>query len=60
MNYAVSTGRIAFNPLSDITKAFIKVKPTPNPAVAPDRLPWLLNIIIDGEMKRITRSLIRE
>jgi len=58
MNFAVSTGRIAYNPLTGITTAFIKVKATPNPAVLPEKLPWLLNTVREGEMKRNTRYLI--
>jgi len=59
MKFAVFTGRISYNPLTDITEAFIKVKSIPNPAVPPEKLPWLLDVIRDGDMKVITRCLIK-
>jgi integrase len=58
MNYAANTGRIEFNPLSGITGAFKKVKATPNPAVKPEQLPWLLKVINAAELKKVTRCLI--
>ena len=58
MTYAANTGRINSNPLTGITSAFKKVKATPNPAIKPERLPWLLKIINAAELKRVTRCLI--
>lgn len=58
MNYAANTGRIEYNPLTGITGAFKKVKATPNPAVKPEQLPWLLKVINAAELKKVTRCLI--
>jgi len=58
MNYAANTGRIGLNPLSGITSAFKKVKAKSHPAITPDRLPWLLQLINNAELKRVTRCLI--
>lgn len=58
MNYAANTGRIGLNPLSGITSAFKKVKAKSHPAITPDKLPWLLRLINDAELKRVTRCLI--
>jgi integrase len=58
MTYAANTGRIAINPLAGITSAFKKVKPKPHPAVTPDKLSWLLKVINDSQVKRVTRCLI--
>lgn len=58
MNYAANTGRIGINPLSGITSAFKKVKAKSQPAITPDRLPWLLKLINSSELKKVTRCLI--
>ena len=58
MTYAANTGRITFNPLTGIISAFKKVKHKPHPAVTPDKLPWLLKIINDSQVKKVTRCLI--
>ena len=58
MNYAANTGRIGLNPLSGITSAFKKVKAKSHPAISPDKLPWLLKLINDSELKKVTRCLI--
>ncbi len=58
MNYAANTGRIGLNPLSGITSAFKKIKTKSHPAIAPEKLPWLLKLINDAELKRVTRCLI--
>ena len=58
MTYAANTGRIEMNPLTGITSAFKKVKPKSHPAVTPDKLPWLLKIINESQVKKITRCLI--
>jgi integrase len=58
MIYAANTGRIGFNPLSGITSAFKKVKAKSHPAIAPDKLPWLLKLINGAELKKVTRCLI--
>ena len=58
MTYAANTGRISFNPLTGITSAFKKVKSKPHPAITPDKLPWLLKVINDSPVKKVTRCLI--
>jgi integrase len=55
MSYAANTGRIETNSLIGITSAFKKVKATPNPAIEPKQLPWLLKIINAAELEKVTR-----
>lgn len=58
MNYAANTGLIDINPLTGITKAFKNPITKHQPAVEPEKLPWLLGVIAKADITIITRYLI--
>lgn len=58
MNYAVNYGLVNANPLIGIKEVFKKPKKENMPALAPDELPELLQVLSSASIKRTTRSLI--
>ncbi len=58
MNYAANTGLIDINPLTGITKAFKNPETKHQPAVSPEKLPWLLELIANANILPITRHLM--
>lgn len=58
MNYAVNYWLVNANPLIGIKEVFKKPKKENMPALAPDELPELLQVLSSASIKRTTRSLI--
>ena len=58
MNYAVNYGLVNANPLVGIKEVFKRPKKENMPALTPDELPELLQVLSSASIKRTTRSLI--
>lgn len=58
MTYALNTGLVDTNPLSDISQAFEAPAKNHMPTLKPDQLPELMKALNNASIKRTTRCLI--